>query len=99
MTPPSTEAPNDFSTRQLDTGLLNRDARRENALALLDAWLVLKLTWDRFHNDWEGFLVELCTALELRRHHRTGSTSPATRDHLDPQERPPPHRVDTSRHT
>ena len=29
MTPPSTEAPNDFSTRQLDTGLLNRGGNRQ----------------------------------------------------------------------
>lgn len=45
---------------------LNRDARRENALALLDEWLVLKLTWDRYQHDWDGFLRELWAALELR---------------------------------
>ncbi|HEX6256663.1 MAG TPA: hypothetical protein VFZ70_12735 [Euzebyales bacterium] len=50
------------SRRQLD-----RDARRENAIALGGDWLVLKLTWDRFQHDWDGFLRELMQALSARR--------------------------------
>jgi very-short-patch-repair endonuclease len=46
---------------------LNRDARRENAIARTGGWLVLKLTWDRFLHDWDGFLAELRHA--LGRHH------------------------------
>ncbi|MBW3604765.1 MAG: hypothetical protein KY460_07615 [Actinobacteria bacterium] len=46
---------------------LNTDARRDNAVALLDDWLVLKLTWDRFMHDWDGFLDELRAALAGRR--------------------------------
>lgn len=49
------------SRRQLD-----RDARRDNSIALAGDWLVLKLTWDRFVNDWDGFLRELQAALAQR---------------------------------
>lgn len=42
---------------------LDRDARRENAIARTGGWLVLKLTWDRFLHDWDGFLAELRHAL------------------------------------
>lgn len=50
------------STReQLDT-----DARRANGLALAEDWMVLRLTWDRFHDDRDGFLVELRAALASR---------------------------------
>lgn len=45
---------------------LDRDARRENAIALSGGWLVLKLTWDRFIYDWAGFLTELRAALAAR---------------------------------
>ncbi len=45
---------------------LDRDARRENAIALTGDWLVLKLTWDRWLHDWDGFLAELLTALTAR---------------------------------
>jgi very-short-patch-repair endonuclease len=42
---------------------LDRDARRENAIARTGGWVVLKLTWDRFLHDWDGFLAELRHAL------------------------------------
>jgi len=42
---------------------LDRDARRENAIARTGGWLVLKLSWDRFLHDWDGFLTELRHAL------------------------------------
>lgn len=45
---------------------LDRDARRENAMALTGDWIVLKLTWDRWLHDWEGFLAEVRHALALR---------------------------------
>lgn len=45
---------------------LGRDARRDNVIALARDWLVLKLTWDRFINDWDGFLTELHMALDAR---------------------------------
>lgn len=50
------------SRRQLD-----RDARRDNAIALVDGWIVLKLTWDRFMHDWAGFVAEVHRALRARR--------------------------------
>jgi hypothetical protein len=53
------------SRRQLD-----RDARRENAIAIGGDWLVLKLTWDRYQHDWDGFLRELLQALSARRRRR-----------------------------
>lgn len=46
---------------------LNRDARRENAVARTGGWIVLKLTWDRFLHDWDGFLRELRHALTRQR--------------------------------
>jgi very-short-patch-repair endonuclease len=46
---------------------LNRDALRENAIALSDEWLVLKLTWDRFMHDWDAFVAEVRAALRRRR--------------------------------
>jgi hypothetical protein len=45
---------------------LNRDARRENAIALANQWLILKLTWDRFMHDWPAFVAELRAALDAR---------------------------------
>lgn len=45
---------------------LNRDARRDNAVALADEWLILKLTWDRFTHDWPAFVAELRAALTSR---------------------------------
>jgi hypothetical protein len=45
---------------------LNRDARRENAIALANEWLILKLTWDRFTHDWPAFIAELRAALDAR---------------------------------
>lgn len=39
----------------------------DNAIALSGDWLVLKLTWDRFRNDWDGFVSELRAALASRR--------------------------------
>lgn len=49
-----------------DRRQLDRDARRDNALAIAGNWLVLKLTWDRFRHDWEGFAAELRSALAAR---------------------------------
>jgi hypothetical protein len=49
---------------------LDRDARRENAIALTGGWLVLKLTWHRWLHDWDGFLAELIAALAQRTHGR-----------------------------
>lgn len=46
---------------------LNTDALRENAIALASDWLVLKLTWDRYMHDWDGFVSELRRALTFRR--------------------------------
>lgn len=45
---------------------LNSDALRENALALVDEWLVLRLTVDRYRHDWDGFVAELKAALAKR---------------------------------
>lgn len=45
---------------------LNRDAQRENTIALAGDWLILKLTWDRFLHDWDGFERELRAALAAR---------------------------------
>lgn len=46
---------------------LNRDAQRENRIALSDEWLVLKLTWDHFVHDWDTFVADLRAALARRR--------------------------------
>ncbi len=46
---------------------LDVDARRANSVALLDEWLVLQLTWDRWQNDRDGFFAELAAALAQRR--------------------------------
>lgn len=46
---------------------LDRDARRDNRIALASRWRVLKLTRHRFRHDWPSFLTELDTALEARR--------------------------------
>jgi hypothetical protein len=45
---------------------LDVDARRSNGLALCPGWIVLRITWDRFHTDRAGFLAELHQALALR---------------------------------
>jgi hypothetical protein len=45
---------------------LDVDARRSNGLALCPEWIVLRITWDRFHTDPAGFLAELHQALALR---------------------------------
>lgn len=55
---------------------LNRDARRENAIALANEWLILKLTWDRFISDWPAFVTELRAALEARRPSGWGGKRP-----------------------
>ncbi|HSJ43086.1 MAG TPA: hypothetical protein VK923_00190 [Euzebyales bacterium] len=43
---------------------LDRDARRDNVIALARDRLVLKPMWDWFTNDWAGFLTELQTAVD-----------------------------------
>lgn len=50
---------------------LDRDARRDNNLALTREWLVLKLTYARYVRDWGGFTAELRQALDAR-HLRAG---------------------------
>lgn len=45
---------------------LDRDARRDNAIALVGDWVVLKLTWDRYTTAWDPFLVDLRSALTAR---------------------------------
>lgn len=49
-----------------DRRRLDRNARRDNALALDGAWLVLKLTWDRFTHDWPRLAAELRATLDAR---------------------------------
>jgi hypothetical protein len=34
---------------------LRRDVHRQNAIAAVDRWLVLQLTWEMFHRDWDPF--------------------------------------------
>lgn len=45
---------------------MDRDARRDNAIALAGHWVVLKLTWRRFVHGWDAFLAELCRLLASR---------------------------------
>ncbi len=45
---------------------LDRDARRTNAIALLDQWLVLDLTWDRWMHDRDAFFLDLAAAHRQR---------------------------------
>jgi hypothetical protein len=34
---------------------LRRDVHRQNAIAAVDRWLVLQLTWEMFHREWDTF--------------------------------------------
>lgn len=54
-----------------DRRALDLDARRHNGLQLTP-WLVLRLTWDRYHADWPGFLGELRSALAQARRRQDG---------------------------
>lgn len=46
---------------------LKRDVQRQNAIAAADDWLVLQLTWEMFHREWETFLPLLRECLQARR--------------------------------
>lgn len=46
---------------------LKRDIQRQNAIAAVDEWLVLQLTWEMFHREWEAFLTVLRDCLQTRR--------------------------------
>lgn len=45
---------------------LQRDASRANAIAALDEWLILRLTWRMLHEQWEAFLRDLRDSLRRR---------------------------------
>ncbi len=45
---------------------LQRDASRANAIAALDEWLILRLTWRMLHEQWEPFLRDLRDSLRRR---------------------------------
>lgn len=45
---------------------LQRDASRANAIAALDEWLILRLTWRMLHEQWEAFLGDLRDSLRRR---------------------------------
>ncbi|MEX2612932.1 MAG: hypothetical protein WD380_05085 [Gaiellaceae bacterium] len=49
---------------------LKRDIHRQNAIAVVDEWLVLQLTWEMFHREWEAFLALLQDCLQARRNAR-----------------------------
>lgn len=44
------------------------DVTRGNAIAELDDWLILRLTWRMFFNDWDPFLATLIRVLRRRGH-------------------------------
>lgn len=46
---------------------LEADVVRTNELAELDAWLILRLTFRMFHQDWSSFLHQVRRCLEQRR--------------------------------
>lgn len=45
---------------------LDRDGRRHNRLVVHTDWRVLELGWDRFEEDWPGFVEELRRVLRSR---------------------------------
>jgi hypothetical protein len=45
---------------------LEADAVRANEIAELDQWLILRLTWRMFYNDWPAFLAQLRRCLAAR---------------------------------
>jgi hypothetical protein len=45
---------------------LKRDVERQNAIAETAAWLVLQLTWEMFHRDWQAFEALLRRCLYRR---------------------------------
>jgi hypothetical protein len=49
---------------------LTRDVHRGNAVAAVDRWLVLRLTWEMFHRDWDAFEALLRQCLARRRARR-----------------------------
>ncbi len=46
---------------------LERDVIRSNAIATLDRWLILRLTFAMFHQRWEPFVAQLRGCLDRRR--------------------------------
>lgn len=54
----------------------SRDALRDNAIALTNEWLILRLTWDRFIREWPAFVAELGLALDARRIGTRGAKRP-----------------------
>jgi hypothetical protein len=46
---------------------LRRDIHRQNAIAATDRWLVLQLTWEMFHREWDAFEELLRHCLRGRR--------------------------------
>lgn len=46
---------------------LNVDARRSNGLSLRSDWIVLRVTWDRWEHDRDGFFAEVRAAQNLQR--------------------------------
>lgn len=50
-----------------DALALQRDSIRANAIAALDEWLVLRLTWQMLYGQWESFLRDLRDGLNRRR--------------------------------
>jgi hypothetical protein len=38
-----------------DAEQLRRDVHRQNAIAAVDRWQVLQLTWEMFHREWDAF--------------------------------------------
>lgn len=45
---------------------LRRDVARQNAIAATGEWVVLQLTWEMFHREWEDFLALLTEVLNVR---------------------------------
>jgi hypothetical protein len=45
---------------------LRRDVARQNAIAATGDWVVLQLTWEMFHREWEDFLALLAEVLAVR---------------------------------
>ncbi|MFA9446826.1 hypothetical protein [Egicoccus sp. AB-alg6-2] len=45
---------------------LRRDVARQNAIAATDQWVVLPLTWEMFHREWDDFVVLLSAVLASR---------------------------------
>jgi hypothetical protein len=49
-----------------DAEQLRRDVHRQNAIAAVDRWLILQLTWEMFHREWDTFEDLLRNCLRVR---------------------------------